>query len=203
MRNVNPLVRNHPPLWDTSYISINIHLRSCLDHAGHSLKAPGRCGHHQVVCWIPTGTALSFPFVFLAVVTASATRTLSRQSSVLKTCVPRFPTVIPALFLFLASLASLTPWFSFSKTVFLAFTVSTADTSEVMCDLTVEGSEGLQESFSSLLPLPLPLPRFFDDQTSSRLFGTDPMPRLIHVEDVLGLIMVSVMDCSHLRKPRS
>ncbi len=46
-RNVNPLVRKHPPVWDTSYISINIHLRSCLDHAGHGLKAPGRCGHHQ------------------------------------------------------------------------------------------------------------------------------------------------------------
>ena len=53
--------------------------------------------------------------------------------------------MIPALFLFLASLASLRPWDSFSKTVFLAFTVSTADTSEVMCDLTGEGSEGLQE----------------------------------------------------------
>ena len=60
------------------------------------------------------------------------------------------PNSDPALFLFLASLASLRPWDSFSKTVFLAFTVSTADTSEVMCDLTGEGSEGLQDCRKSI-----------------------------------------------------
>jgi len=104
---------------------------------------------------LPTGTSLSFsfPFPFLAVVAASAARTCSKQSSVEKICVPRFPTVIPARFRFRASLASLSPWFSLSKTVFLAFTASTAVTSEVMRFLTGVGSDGLQDCRNSMFSL--------------------------------------------------
>ncbi len=55
-----------------------------------------------------------------------------------KTCVPRFPTVIPALFLFLAS---------------LAFALSTADTSEKMRFLNGVGREGLQDCRKSMFSL--------------------------------------------------
>ncbi len=61
--------------------------------------------------------------------------------------------MIPALFRFLIPTASLSFWFSFSKTVFFALSLSTAPTSEVMRFLTGVGSEGLQDcKYSMLLP---------------------------------------------------
>jgi len=122
---------------------------SCRSHS----MAPGTVRMSSSRPGLPTGIYLSFPFPFLAVVAASAARTCSKQSSVEKICVPRFPTVIPARFRFRASLASLSPWFSLSKTVFLAFTASTADTSEVMRFLTGVGIDGLQDCRSSTFSL--------------------------------------------------
>ncbi len=93
----------------------------------------------------PSETALSFPFLFLTITAASLAITLSRHSEVENTCVPRFPTVTPALFRFLASTASLSPLFSSPKTVLVAFAVSKADTSKLKRSLTCAGTEGPQD----------------------------------------------------------
>lgn len=55
--------------------------------------------------------------------------------------------------------------------------------------------------FGSLLPLPLLLAPIPDNKTPPGLSCTDSMPRLVHVEDVVGPVGMVIVHRAYLGKP--